>query len=57
MKKLLELDKFIENPYLVQINPFQFLKFCNNIVYDLESLFWHENSKKNNFSLNTISST
>jgi hypothetical protein len=54
---LQKLDKFIENLYLVQINPFQFLKFCNIILYHLESLFWHENSKKNNFSLNPILST
>jgi hypothetical protein len=48
---VLELVKFIESLFLVQINPFQFLKFCNIILYHLESLFCHENSKKNNFSL------
>jgi hypothetical protein len=36
---MLELVKFIENPFLVQIDIFQFLKFCNIIVYHLESLF------------------
>jgi hypothetical protein len=36
---MLELVKFIENSYELQINPFQFLKFCNIIVYHLESLF------------------
>ena len=43
---MLELDKFIENPFLVQINPFYFLKFCNFILYHLEPLLCHENSKK-----------
>jgi hypothetical protein len=47
----------MENPFLVQITSFQFLKFFNNILYHLESLFWHENSKKNNFSLYPILST
>jgi hypothetical protein len=31
-KLVLELVKIIENPYLVQIEPFQFLKFCNFII-------------------------
>jgi hypothetical protein len=51
-KLVLELVKIIENPYLVQIEPFQFLKFCNFIIYHLEYLFCHENSKKFNSSLN-----
>jgi hypothetical protein len=42
---------------LVQIDPFRVLKFCNINVYHLESLFWHENSKRINSSLNLISST
>jgi hypothetical protein len=54
---VLELVKFIEISFLVQINPFQFLKFYNIIIYHLESLFWHENSKEINFSLNPILST
>jgi hypothetical protein len=41
-KQFLELVKFLGNSYLVQIDPFQFLKFCNINVYHLESLFWHE---------------
>jgi hypothetical protein len=45
-KLVLEFVKIIENPYLVQIEPFQFLKFCNFILYHLEYLFCHENSKK-----------
>jgi hypothetical protein len=54
---MLELVKFIEIPFLIQIDPFQFLKFCNFILYHLEPLFCHENSNKNNFSLNPILST
>jgi hypothetical protein len=54
---VLELVKFIENSFLVQITSFQFLKFCNIILYNLESLFLHENSKKNNLSLNPILNT
>jgi hypothetical protein len=54
---MLELVKFIENSYLVQIIPFQFLKFCNFIIYHLEPLFGHENNKKLNFPLNPISTT
>jgi hypothetical protein len=53
-KQSLEFDKSIENPYLVQIKRFHFLKFCNIILYHLESLFCPENSKKNNLSLNPI---
>jgi hypothetical protein len=29
---MLELVKFLENPYELQISPFQFLNFCNIIV-------------------------
>jgi hypothetical protein len=29
---MLELVKFLENPYELQIIPFQFLNFCNIIV-------------------------
>jgi hypothetical protein len=29
---MLELDLFIENSYELQIDPFQFLNFCNIIV-------------------------
>jgi acyl carrier protein len=36
---MLELVYFIENSYKIQINPFQFLKFYNIIVYHLVSLF------------------
>jgi hypothetical protein len=36
---MLELVKFIENAYELQIDPFQFLNFCNNIVYPLVPLF------------------
>jgi hypothetical protein len=39
MKIVLELLKCIENLFLVQIDPFQFLKFCNIIIYHPESLF------------------
>jgi hypothetical protein len=28
------------------MDPFHFLIFCNIILYHLEYLFWHENSKK-----------
>jgi hypothetical protein len=49
--------KIHKNSYEVQIYPFQFLKFCNIILYHLESLFCHENSKKINSSLNPILST
>jgi hypothetical protein len=54
---VLELVKFIEISFVVQITPFQFLKFSNIILYHLESLFGHDNSKKNNFPLNPILST
>ena len=47
----------IENAYEPQITPFQFLKFYNFIIYHLEPLFYHDNSKKINFSFNPISST
>jgi hypothetical protein len=57
MKTILELDKFIENPFLVQIEPFHFLKFCNFILFHSETLFCHENSKKIYFSFNPILST
>jgi hypothetical protein len=43
---MLEFDWFIENAYEVQIDPFQFLKFCNIIVYPLVPLFWHESHTK-----------
>jgi hypothetical protein len=33
------------------------IDFYNIILYHLESLFCHENSKKNNFSLNPILNT
>jgi hypothetical protein len=56
-KLVLELVKIIENPYLVQIVPFHFLKFCNFILYHLESLFWHKNSKKIYSTLNPILNT
>jgi hypothetical protein len=56
-KWVLELQQFIENSYDLQITPFQFLKFCNIIVYHLESLFLHENISKINFTLNHILST
>jgi hypothetical protein len=36
---VLELIKFIENSSLVQINPFQFLKFCDIILCHLVSAF------------------
>jgi hypothetical protein len=52
-RTLINHRKFIE----LQITSFQFLKFYNFILYHLESLFWHENSKKINFSFNPISST
>jgi hypothetical protein len=29
---MLELAKFLENPYELQIGPFQFLNFCSIIV-------------------------
>jgi hypothetical protein len=45
------------NSYELQNNPFQFIKFCNIILYHLESLFWHENSKKINSSFNPILNT
>ena len=32
--------------FLVQITSFQFLKFCNIIIYNLESLFWYKNNSK-----------
>jgi hypothetical protein len=32
---MLELDQFIENSYELQIDPFQFQKFCNINVYRL----------------------
>jgi hypothetical protein len=54
---MLKLDKFIENSYEFQITSFQFLKFCNIIVYHLEPMFLHENISKINFSLNHILST
>jgi hypothetical protein len=54
---MLGIVKFIANSYELQITPFQFLKFCSIILYHLESLFCHDNSKKNNFSFNSISST
>jgi hypothetical protein len=54
---VLELIKIIENPYLVQIEPFHFLNFYNIILYHLGSLFCHENNNKKNFSLNPILST
>jgi hypothetical protein len=57
MKIVLELVKRIENSSLIQINPFQFLKFCNIILYHLVSLFGHENNNKINLSFNPISST
>jgi hypothetical protein len=44
---MLELIKCIENPFLVQIGPFQFLNFCNIIVHPLVPLFWHERHIKN----------
>jgi hypothetical protein len=56
-KLVLELVKIIENPYLVQIEPFQSLTFFNFILYHLESLLCHESSKKIYFSLNPILST
>jgi hypothetical protein len=43
---MLELVKFLENPYELQIDPFQFLNFCNNIVYPFVPLFWHESHIK-----------
>jgi hypothetical protein len=54
---MLGIVKFIANSYELQITPFQFLKFCSIILYHLESLFCHDNSKKNNLSFNSISST
>jgi hypothetical protein len=35
----IKLVKFKENSFLVQLTPFQFLKFCNIILYHLEPLF------------------
>jgi hypothetical protein len=52
---VLELVKFIEISFLIQINPFQFLNFCNIISYHLESLFCHENSNKNSNPNQSIS--
>jgi hypothetical protein len=57
IKLIAETCIIIENSYELQIDPFQFLKFCNIIVYHPESLFCHENSKKINFPLDHISST
>jgi hypothetical protein len=56
-KQFLKLEKFILNSFLLQIHPFEFLKFCNINVYHLESLFWHENNMRIYFSFNPISST
>jgi hypothetical protein len=39
---MLEFVKFLGNSYLLQINPFHFLNFCNINVYPLVALFWHE---------------
>jgi hypothetical protein len=36
---MLELVLIIENSYELQIDPFQFLKICNYIVYHLVALF------------------
>jgi hypothetical protein len=54
---MLELVLIIENPFLVQISPFHFLKFYNFILYHSEPLFYHDNSKKINPTLNPILNT
>jgi hypothetical protein len=54
---VLETCLFIENSYELQINSFQFLKFCNIILHHIEALFCHENSKKIYFSLDPILNT
>jgi hypothetical protein len=54
---MLELVKCIENSFLVQIDPFQFLIFCNIIVYPLVSLFWHERHIKIYLLLNLVLNT
>jgi hypothetical protein len=36
---MLEFVKFLENSYLLQINPFHFLQFCNFILYQIIPLF------------------
>jgi hypothetical protein len=47
----------MENPFLVQIDPFQFLKFGKIIVYHLVPLFWHEMHIKIYLLLNLVLNT
>jgi hypothetical protein len=54
---MLEFVKFLGNSYLLQINPFHFLNFCNINVYPLVDLSWHEKHNRIILALNLILNT